>query len=288
MSCSLHSELPQPKPVCVNGTVVPRDAIAREVQHHPASKPIGSWIMATRALVIRELLLQEAYRLGIEAEPLSDAAGRRETCEEALVRWLVEREVKTPEPDEASCRRYYMQNQQRFRSPEIFEAAHILIGAHQDDAEAYIHARGIAESVIAELNEHPGRFEELARMHSECPSAEQGGNLGQITVGQTTPEFERALTGLEPGTMTCEPVATRYGFHVVRLLRRIEGRQLPFEAVASRIAEYLSEKVRRTAAAQYIARLVSRSAIEGITLPGADVHRVTSGIQVSGIQDAAQ
>jgi peptidyl-prolyl cis-trans isomerase C len=40
MSCALHSlDLPKPQTVRVNGVTIPRDAIAREAQHHPAAAP---------------------------------------------------------------------------------------------------------------------------------------------------------------------------------------------------------------------------------------------------------
>jgi peptidyl-prolyl cis-trans isomerase C len=128
--------------------------------------------------------------------------------------------------------------------------------------------------VLAELQSRPGRFAALARLHSACPSAAQGGNLGQITCGQTTPEFEEALLSLAQGTLSARPVASRYGCHIIRLERRIEGRTIPFEAVAGKIAGYLAERVRRTATAQFIARLVSAAAISGIEMAGAEVHRV--------------
>ena len=123
-------------------------------------------------------------------------------------------------------------------------------------------------------SENPDCFAALARAYSRCPSAAQGGNLGQITRGQTTPEFEQALLALKPGELCAEPVATRYGFHVIRLDRKHEGRTLPYEAVAGRIADYLRESVRRRADAQYIARLVTAARIEGIELAGADALRV--------------
>ena len=206
--------------------------------------------------------------------PISDAAGRRETDEEALIRALIEREVAVPEPDEATCRRYYARNQARFRSPDIYEASHILFAAVASDREAFAQARADAEAVLAALQERPESFATLAEAYSRCPSAAQGGNLGQLTRGQTTPEFERALLALTPGELTAEPVATRYGFHVIRLDRKHEGRALPYEAVASRIADYLRESVRRRADAQYIARLASAARIEGIELAGADALRV--------------
>ena len=276
MACAVHTlqALAKPIVVSVNGVAIPRDAIAREVQHHKAPKPIAAWQSAARALVIRELLLQQARRLGIEPAPCSDESGRRETEEEALVRGLLEQEVATPEPDEEACRRYYEQNRRRFRSRPIYAAAHILFAARNDDAHGYAEARRGAASVLAELKLRPERFAELARSYSACPSAAQGGGLGQIAAGQTTPEFEQALAGLTPGSISQTPVETRYGLHIVRLDGKVEGAPLPFELVGERIADYLRESVARHATAQYIARLVSAAAIIGITMDGAEAHRV--------------
>lgn len=274
MTCSVHRALPKGTGVRVNGVAIPRDVIAREVQHHPSRTPAASWQAAARALVVRQLLLQEARRLAVEGEPLSDGDGRRETAEEAAVRALVAREVRTPSADMATCRRYYEQNRQRFRSSDIYQAAHILFAASKADAPSYAQARAAAEAALAMLREHPEQFAGLAQAHSACSSASQGGNLGQITAGQTTPEFEQALFALEPGAISPQPVATRYGFHIVRLDRKHEGRELPFELVADRIAEYLEESVQRLALAQYVARLAAAAHIEGITLVNADAMRV--------------
>ncbi len=276
MSCSVHTNIPAGKPVTVsvNGVAIARDAIVREMQHHPAQKPIAAWQQAARALVVKELLLQRAKNLGIMPAPTSDEAGRRETDEEALMRGVVEREVAVPEPDDETCRRYYERNGARFRSPDIYEAAHILFAALPSDPEAYARAQADAAGVLAALNERPASFASMAQAHSRCPSAAQGGNLGQITSGQTTPEFEQALMALAPGQLCEAPVATRYGFHIIRLDRRHEGHVLPYEMVAARIADYLRESVRRRADAQYIARLVTAAKIEGIDLAGADALRV--------------
>jgi peptidyl-prolyl cis-trans isomerase C len=265
---------PKPAVVSVNGVVVARAAIAREVQNHPAPKPILAWQAAARALVLRELLLQEARRVGITAEPAVDGEGRRETEDEALIRALAEREVTVPQADEDACRRYYEQNRRRFRSADIFEASHILFAAPANDRAKFAQAQRDAAAALAELAEAPERFADLARAHSACPSGQQGGNLGQITAGQTTPEFEQALQKLAPGALTEAPVATRYGLHIIRLDRRHEGRELPFELVHARIAAYLGERARRTATAQYIARLVSGASITGIELAGAEAHNV--------------
>ena len=276
MSCSVHTNIPagKPVPVSVNGVTIARDAIVREMQHHRANKPIEAWQQAASALVVRELLLQRAQALGVTPEPASDDDGRRETDDEAVMRAVVEREVALPEPDDETCRRYYKNNLARFRSEDIYEASHILFAAVPSDKEAYAQARADAAAVLETLAERPETFAALARAYSRCPSAAHAGNLGQITRGQTTPEFEAALLRLAPGEIGAAPVETRYGFHIVRLDRKHDGRTLPYELVADRIAGYLGESVRRRAHAQYIARLVSAAAIEGIALDGAQAHRV--------------
>jgi peptidyl-prolyl cis-trans isomerase C len=177
MGCTVHQLLRanEPEVVSVNGLAISRDEIAREVQHHPASKPVEAWLAAARALVVRELLLQRARQIGIAATPMKDARGRRETEEDALIRTLIEQEIVTPEPDEATCRRYYQQNRRSFRSQS-------------------------------------------------------------------------------------------------------DGTDIAFEQASARIANYLYESARRRAIAQYIARLVSAAEVTGISIEGAEAHRVSRGM----------
>ncbi len=264
--CSVRPTISSKQPlVSVNGVVISRAAISRETQNHPASKPIEAWLAAARALVIRELLLQEAKRLAIVPEPIEDDEGRCETDDEALIRMVIAREVVTPDADEAACRRYYEMNLRRFRSPDLFEARHILIAANPSDSRARPAARNRAETITAVLRNDPSAFADMALAESACPSGKTGGNLGQIGPGQTVPEFEKALATQQVGEISV-PIETRYGFHIVMLERRIDGRELPFDMVRARIAAWLDEKVRRTAIRQYIAILAGRAEITGIAL----------------------
>jgi peptidyl-prolyl cis-trans isomerase C len=267
-ACSVKNTPQGPRtPIKVNGVTISRALISREVQNHPANSPITAWKAAALALVVREALTQEVKRRAIEAEPRADGEGRRETADEARMRALVEGEVTVPQPTEAECRRYYEHNVARFRSPDLYEAVHILFSASRDDADAYAAARQRANTVIAELRANPEAFERLARAVSDCPSREVGGNLGQIGPGQTTPAFEAALSTMQPGEITPEPVETPYGAHVVRLDRKIAGQMLPFEIVHERIAAYLARAVRQRAEAQYVARLLAQCRIEGLEVP---------------------
>ena len=250
----------------INDVTIPPAAVLAEAQNHPAQTPQAALGAAAEALAIRELLLQEARRQGIAVVPQADDTARRETEDEALIRGLLECHVAVPAADETACRRYYDDNPKRFHSPDLFEAAHILFSAAPDDTAAYDKAVAEAERVIAALQKDPGAFAALARELSACSSAQNDGRLGQVARGDTVPEFETFLSNLEEGQLCPVPVRSRYGVHVLRLDRRIDGRLLPFESVRGRTADYLQTASWQRAVAQYIGMLAGHAEIAGIDL----------------------
>lgn len=257
---------PPPPVVRVNGEEISRAMITREIQNHPAESPMAAHDAAARALVVRELLLQEARRRQLAGKQMEIGEGQRETPEDALIRELLDEALDLPSPGERECQRFYEQNLKRFESPPIWEPAHILLGASNDDSEARVRARERAVQIIEVAQAHPDRFEGLAKTHSDCPSRDQGGNLGQVTPGQTTAAFEEALRRMSPGSISHEPVETPYGFHVIRLDRHIEGQRLPFEAVRDKIADYLADAVFRRAVHQFVSILAGKATIEGVEI----------------------
>lgn len=260
---------PMPPAVRVNGKEIASEAIMQEMQNHFAETPVDARDAAIQALVVRELLLAEARKRGLAADPLDLGEGQRETDEDALIRQLLDAALQLPTPTKDECRRFYDTNITRFRSSTIWTPAHILLSASAADALAWEAAKETARGIIETLEDHPERFEQLACDHSDCPSRELGGNLGQISSGQTTPEFEAALENMDPGTISRVPVETQYGIHLIRLDRRIEGRTLPFDAVEDKIADYLADAVFRRAASQFVSLLAGQARIEGVMFGGA-------------------
>lgn len=257
-------------PVMIGGREIPADAIAAEAQHHPAPSAEAAWAAAAQALAVRQLLLDEAERQGLSAGAARDAAGQAITREDALIDALLEHEIRTPVADEPTCRRFYERHPERFVSPTLVEAAHILLVADPADDFAMGLAVGDARTLIRRLQSDPALFADIARERSACPSGKQGGNLGQVGRGQFVRPFEEALFSLPEHALFPNPVKTRFGVHVIRSGRRAEGLQLPFEAVHRAIAEYLEEASYRRAVAQYIAILAGRAGVSGVTLGGAD------------------
>lgn len=254
--------------IMVNGTPIDNEAIASEAQNHPmpADKPGWAWQAAAHALVSRTLLLQEARARGLTPQPAELAKGQTETDDEALVRQLLEQVIEPAPVDEAELLQIYNAHPERFRGPSLFEVAHILFAARPEDVAAYEQARQSAQAVLTRLEQQPGRFAAMAAEHSACPSRDSGGLLGQLASGDTVPEFEAALATMDEGSLSQQPVGTRYGYHIIRLDGRVKGSVLPFDSVRPRLRE-AQEKVQWVRAGrQYMNTLIDRAEVTGIDL----------------------
>ena len=95
-------------------------------------------------------------------------------------------------------------------------ARHILIRLSEvvSEAEAKQRLTNLKERI-----ENGTSFTELARLQSEDASASRGGDLGWLSPGDTVPEFERAMTGLEPDQVS-DPVQSPFGWHLIQVVER--------------------------------------------------------------------
>jgi len=96
-------------------------------------------------------------------------------------------------------------------------ARHILIKVNQlVSAED---ARRKLLDLKQRMDNKAAKFEDLALLFSNDLSASKGGDLGWIYPGDTVPEFERAMTALQPGEIS-EPVESPFGFHLIQVVER--------------------------------------------------------------------
>jgi peptidyl-prolyl cis-trans isomerase C len=243
--------------ISVNGVTIGQDAVAREMQHHPAPSRDEAERQAARALVVRELLLQRVRDREI--------AG---ATEDERIAALIDSEVRVPEPTDEEIARYYRRNGLQFTSPALYRAAHIFFPARASNEAASAEPKTKAEAIMAEATTDPGRFAELARAHSACSSKEQGGSLGLVRKGDTNTELERALATMEVGSIIL--VHSRHGYHVLRLDDRAPACELPLEQAKGWIAGHLTKSSKRRAIAQYLQLLAAGAKIEGVELAAAD------------------
>jgi peptidyl-prolyl cis-trans isomerase C len=241
--------------VSVNGVEIDDQAIERELPHHQqAADPRKQ---AMYELVLRSVALQEADRLGVAGAD-----------DEARIEALFEREVRVPEADEAACETFYRNQPQLFTRGEMVEARHILFQITPNVPHELVREK--AQAVLDEVRADPVRFGELARQYSNCPSGALGGSLGQLTRGQTVPEFEEVVFRLGDGEIAERLLETRFGLHIVQVHKRIDGIPVPYESVKAKIAENLKRQAWQRGVHQYLRVLVGRADIQGIALEGAD------------------
>ena len=62
-------------------------------------------------------------------------------------------------------------------------------------------------------------FADMAKKHSECPSGNEGGNLGEFSPGQMVPEFDKVVFNDDVGKVH-GPVKTQFGYHLIEITSR--------------------------------------------------------------------
>lgn len=254
--------------VSVNGQEISAADIAAEAQNHnaPKGKPGWAWRAGARALVIRELLLQEARKRDLQPKPIELEPGKFETEDESLIRDVLDLAMTPKVPTDDEIKAIYTAKPDMFRAPTLYEPSHILFAADPSDTDARLDANKKAQAALATLKSSPRDFAHLAKELSDCPSRDMGGQLGQLVSGDTVPEFETAMDALTPGQTAVEPVPTRYGMHILRLDAIAVGDVLPLEQVQDQISEMLEKASWAAAANDYLQSLVGSAEISGIDM----------------------
>jgi peptidyl-prolyl cis-trans isomerase C len=251
---------PEVPEITVNGVLISESEVLAEAQHHPAETKRQALVKSAESIIVGELLLQKAKKLGLLAEDVH----KNSVEEAAALSQLLEQEVPIPCASEAECQRFFVANRDKFATSPLLEVRHILLAVPPDDITERCNLKEVADKLLDVLKAEPSSFDELVKRHSACPSKAQQGNLGQITKGQTVPEFEKALFAAQQGLISY-PVESRYGFHIVFVDRKVDGQQLPYDYVKDKVAEYLNDKVQRKATAHYIQTLIQDADIKGFT-----------------------
>jgi nitrogen fixation protein NifM len=140
---------------------------------------------------------------------------------------------------------YYQFHPEQFRRPETRLARHILITINETMAE---NKRDVAqkriEEIAARLAKEPSRFEEQALKHSECPTALDGGKLGDLPRGKLFPELDKALFELKDGEVS-GVLESELGFHILRCDTITTASVLGFEQAKQHIRKLMEQKRKR-------------------------------------------
>ena len=157
---------------------------------------------------------------------------------------------------------FYAKNPDQFKQGESVRASHILISVPKGaDAAAKAQARSKAEQVLKEVK-GGGDFAALAKQHSADPSsAAKGGDLGFFQQGQMVGPFNDAAFSLAPGAIS-DLVETDFGFHIIKVAEKKEGRTIPLEEVRPQVEQYLERLNRQEQTETFVNGLKAKGKIE--------------------------
>ena len=162
---------------------------------------------------------------------------------------------------EADVKKFYDENQDKFKKPESYHASHILIGVKPEaSSEEKQKAREKTESIRKRIAAGED-FAALAKAESSCPSSAQGGDLGFFGKGEMVPPFENATAALKPGEIS-GVVETQFGYHIIKLVEKKEGGTVKLDEAKDDIQNYLKQLKAQKAVSEYVAKLKSSAKIE--------------------------
>jgi peptidyl-prolyl cis-trans isomerase C len=290
-------EAPKDAAVSVDGIVLKKSDLDRQVQAKmklfkdriPADKKKEAQIGIRRQLkeefVMRTLLTREienkkivATKQEVEAEMNQIRASlppdkkvedflrdnqisRQDITLGVKIRKLVEKEAEgQAKPTAKEISKFYNENKDKFTSPESAHVRHILVTIDpKDDEKVKAEKKAKIEGLRKQLIEGAD-FAGIAKNYSDCPSKENGGDLGEIKKGQTVKPFEEAAFSQELKVIG-PVVTTEYGYHIVQVLERKPGSAVKLEEVKGQIAKYLEQQKQAEVFAKMAARLKKGSAI---------------------------
>ena len=276
----------------INGERVARERIRREVamlrqgaaSNERLEDAMNLASEAERIVIDHVLLDQEARRLGLDVgaaeieealnrlAPRSDglagcragmaAADRRTEVERRLrIDLLLQRWFsKLRPPRLEDVRKYYKQNLESFRHPELVRVFHIVKNVRQaeDPAPAAEIMSGVREPLLAGAD-----FSEMARLYSDCP--EQGGDLGYFPRGVMVDEFDAVVFSAAVGELTAV-FRTLFGFHLVLVQDRRAAGIRDFEEARPEIASALFRVQQDRELGLRLAQLRARAVVARVPL----------------------
>lgn len=237
------------KPVAVvNGVAIPA-IYAEFLRNSRAARGQSSETLTDAnirdALVVAELLAQEAQRAGLDKNPRISALIEFQR-KELLGRAILEEHLRKNPISEEVVRAEYDKAKERAGGSE-YRVRHILVASEKE-----------ARDIITRIKTRKAKFEDLAKSLSRDPSAENGGDLGWVMPAGLVPEFTETMTKLKKGQLGENPVQTRFGWHVIRV-DDVRTLQFPsYEQARERIMQQLQQIATRN----YVRELSSTAKVE--------------------------
>lgn len=218
----------------VNGQILYRSDVEIALRTAPAQvqqAPLEKVYPQILGSMINALLLSQAGKTAkVDQNPVVKAqiqATQTELVADAYVASISRSQIS-----EAKLRAAYDDYAKQAPQQEEISARHILVPTEQE-----------AKDIIEQLKKGAD-FATLAKDKTTDPSGKSnGGDLGYFTKQDMVPEFANVAFALKKGEYTQTPVKTQFGWHVIKLEDRRQGKAGTYEQVAPEIAQRMTQQI---------------------------------------------
>ncbi len=156
---------------------------------------------------------------------------------------------------------YYDSHPDDFKQPEQVKASHILVKVDSKADEA---GKAQARKKIEDIEKQVKKGEDfavIAKSSSDCPSKENGGDLGYFSRGQMVKPFEDAAFALKTGEVS-KIVETRFGYHLIKAVDKKADKTLSYDEVKDELKDYLKQQKKVKEIGDYSQELKGKAKIE--------------------------
>jgi len=208
---------------------------------------------------------QEEFTAALKSADLTEADLKTLTLKDMVINEYIEKEIAAKVTvTDAEAKKFYDENQDKFKQSESVRASHILCGVDaKASTEEKQKARDKAEGLLKKIKAGED-FATLAKSDSTCPSSAKGGDLGSFGRGQMVKPFEDAAFALKPGEVS-GVVETQFGYHIIKLTEKKGAETVKFDDVKGKITDYLKNQKIQKGIDELLTNLRSKAKIEKIS-----------------------
>ncbi|MBT3038190.1 MAG: nitrogen fixation protein NifM [Candidatus Thiodiazotropha sp. (ex Codakia orbicularis)] len=189
----------------------------------------------------RDEFLQDLEANDLDEESLRQAL-YRELMFDSVLQMVA---ANSPDVSDIDVNLFYAMHHERFELPEQRQGRHILITVNPNFPENTAEtARERMAQILEKLAGRTNRFPEFAKRYSECPSAMEGGKLGEVKRGQLYPELDAMLFSMQENEIS-PVIASEMGYHILLCEMIQPAKRVPISKVKTKIREILEQRQRR-------------------------------------------
>ena len=228
--------------------IIRNTLIAQEIAKENIS--IEQNVLESNLRKAREGYLEGAFEKTLDLEGISIADWEKSIEKKLLINELIHQQVNSKVSlSDKELRDYYDKNHNEFHKKEQVKALHIMVESEEEIRE-----------IQKELRSKQKTFPALAMEYSLGPEGAQGGDLGYFEAGQMPEEFDNVFK-LKINKVS-DIIKTPYGFHLLKVVDKIEERKMDFVESKSRVEKILLQQLQDQAFQKWFLKLKQNAEIE--------------------------